>query len=131
MVKLSFINDVQIYTIAENNFVVQRGKWYEFAKNSLWLRIVYNKKWNEYLLDITHQFTYTKDGESKEDSCITYFNLTAAKTLVYQFPLAYQLAINLQNNHGVEIYNLFCLISEIFYTFPHRSGASYRKRLGR
>ena len=67
----------------------------------------------------------------KKYSCSTYLNLTATKTLVDQLLLAYQLAKNLQDNQSVNIYNLFCPISEICYTFPHRSGASDRKRLGR
>ena len=31
----------------------------------------------------------------------------------------------------MKIYNLICLIFKLCYTFLHRSGASYRKRLGR
>ena len=58
-------------------------------------------------------------------------NLTATKALIEQLPLAYQLAKNLQDTQNVKIYYLFCLISEICYTFPDRSGASDRKRLGR
>ena len=117
--------------MADNNFVVQSVKFFEFGKNSLWLSIVHNKQWNRYLLDITRNFTYTKDGETKEGSCSTYLNLTDAKALADQLPLAYQLANNLQDNQAVKIYNLFCLISKICYTFPHRSGASDRKRVCR
>ena len=117
--------------MAENNFIVQSVKLYEFGKNSLWLSIVHNKQWNRYSLDITRKFTYTKDGETKEGSCSTYLNLIATKALVEQLPLAYQLAKNFQNNQGVKIYNIFCLFSKICYTFPHRSGTSDRKRLGR
>ena len=110
---------------------MQSVKFYQFNNNFLWLSIVHNKQWNRYLLDITRKFTYTKDGETKEGSCSTYLNLSATKALVKQLPLAYQLAKSLQDNQGVEIYNLFSLIFEICYTFPHRSGASYRKRLDR
>ena len=117
--------------MADNNSIVQSVQFYEFGKNSLWLSIVHNKQWNRYSLDITRKFIYTKDGETKEGSCSTYLNLSATKALVEQLPLAYQLAKSLQDNQGVEIYNLFSLILQICYTFPHRSGASYRNRLDR
>ena len=117
--------------MADINSIVQSVKFYEFTNNSLWLSIVHNKQCNMYSLDITLQFTYTKDGETKKGSCSTYLNLTAAKALVDQLPLAYQFTKNLQDNQCVKIYNLFCLISKICYTFPHRSGASGRKRLSR
>ena len=106
--------------MADNNSVVQSVKFYEFGKNSLWLSIVHKKQWNRYSLDITRKFTYTKDGDTKESASSTYLNLTAAKALVDQLPLGYKLAKNLQDNQGVEIYNLFCLISKICYTFPHK-----------
>ena len=109
------------------NSVVQSIKCYEFNKNSLWLSIVHNKLWNRYSLDITRKFSYTKDGETKEGSCSTYLNLIAAKGLVDQLPLAYQLAKKLQDNQGVEIYNIFHLISKICYTFLHNSVASNRE----
>ena len=117
--------------MANYNSVVQSIKCYEFGKNSLWLSIVHNKQWNKYSLDITRKFSYTKDGETKEGSCSTYLNLIAAIALVDQIPVAYQLAKKLQDNQNVKIYNIFCLISEICYTFPHRSAASDRERLGR
>ena len=113
----------------DNNSIVQSVKFYEFGKNSLWLSIVHNKQWNKYSLDITRKLTYTKDGETKEGSCSIYLNLSTTKALVEQLPLAFQLAKSLQDNHGVKIYNLFNLIYEICYTFPHRSGASDCKRL--
>ena len=91
--------------MSDNNSVLQSVKFYKFGKNSLWLSIVYNKLWNRYSLDITRKFTYTKDAETKEGSCSTYLNLTAAKALVDQLPLAFQLAKNLQDNQGVKIYN--------------------------
>ena len=117
--------------MADNNSIVQSVKFYEFGKNSLWLSIVHNKQWNRYSLDIMRKFTYTKDGETKEGSCSTYLNLSATKAVVEPLPLAYQLAKSLQDNQGVENYNLFSLIFKICYTFPHRSGASDRKRLDR
>ena len=83
----------------------------------MWLSIVDKKQWNSYLLDITNQFTYTKDSETKNAFCSTYLNLTVAKSLVDQLPLVDQLAKHLQDNQGVEIYNLFFLIFEIRYTF--------------
>ena len=85
----------------------------------------------QFSFDITRKFTYTIDGETNEGLCSTYLNLSATNALLEQLPLAYQLAKNLQDNQGVEIYNLFCLIFEICYTFPHMSGASDRKRLDR
>ena len=97
--------------MANYNSVVQSIKCYEFKINSLWLSIVHNKLWNRYSLDITRKFRYTKDNETKEGSCSTYLNLIAAKALVDQLPLAYQLAKNHQDNQGVEIYNIFYLIS--------------------
>ena len=101
------------------NSVVQSIKCYEFNKNSLWLSIVHSKLWNKYSLYITRKFSYTKDGKTKEGSCSTYLNLIGAKALVDQLPLAYQLAKKFQDNQGVEIYNIFCLISKYvihFYT---------------
>ena len=115
----------------DNNSIVQTVKFYKFDKNSLWLSIVHNKQWIRFSLDITRKFTYTKDGETKERFCSTYLNLCATRALVKQLTLAYQLVKNLQDNQGVKIYNVFCLISEICYTFPHRSGASHRKRHNR
>ena len=117
--------------MADNNSIVQNVKFYEFGKKVLWPSIVHNKQYNWYSLDITRKFTYTKDGETKEGSCSTYLHLSATKALVEQLPLAYQLAENLQDNKGVEIYDLFSLIFEICYTFIHRSGTSDRKRLDR
>ena len=93
------------------NFIVQSIQCYEFNKTSLWISIVHNKLWNRYSLDITRKFRYTKDGETEEGSCSTYLNLIAAKALVDQLTLAYQLAKNLQDNQGVKIYNIFYLIS--------------------
>ena len=68
--------------MADNISLVQSVKLYEFGKNSLWLSIVHNKQWNRFSLNITRNFTYTKDGETKEGSSSTYLNLTAAKALV-------------------------------------------------
>ena len=113
------------------NSVVQSIQCYEFNKNSLWISIVHNKLWNRFSLDITRKFSYTKDGETKEASCSTYLNVIAAKALVDQLLLAYQLAKKLQDNQRVEIYDIFYLISKICYTFPHRSAASDREGLGR
>ena len=115
--------------MADNNTVVQSVKFYEFGKNSLWLIIVNNKQWNRFSLDITRQFRYIKDGKANDGSFSTYFNLTAVTALVDQLPLAYQLAKKLQHKQGVEIYNIFCLMSEICYTFLHRSAASNREKL--
>ena len=77
------------------------------------------------------KFSYIKYGETKEGSSTIYLNLTAAKGLVDRLLLAYQLAKNLQDNKGAGIYNIFCLIFEICYTFPHRSAASERERPSR
>ena len=117
--------------MADNNSVVQSVKFYEFYKYSLWRSIVHNKQWSRFSLNITRKFSYTKDGETKEGSYTIYLNLTAIKALVDQLALAYQLAKNLQDNQSAKIYNKFCLISEICYTFPHRSAASNCKRFGR
>ena len=106
--------------MADNNSVVQSVKFYEFGKNSLWLIIVHNKQWNRYSLDITRKITYTKDGDTKEGASSTYLNVTAAKALVDKLPLAYKLAKHLQDNQGVEIYNIFCLISK--YVIHFRTG---------
>ena len=76
--------------MADNNSVVKSVKYYAFGKTSLCLCIVHNNQWNKFSLYITLKFTYTKDGETKEGSCSTYLNLTAAKALVDQLPLAYQ-----------------------------------------
>ena len=128
---LNCIHDFQIYKMADNNSVVQSVMLYEFGKNSLWLSIVQNKQWNKFSLDITRQFSYIKNGETKKGSSSTDLNLTAAKALVDQLPLGYQLAKKLQDNQGVKIYNIFRLISKIWYTFLHRSAASDRERLCR
>ena len=80
--------------MANYNSVVQSIKSYEFGKKFLWLRIVHNKQWNKYLLDITRKYSYTKDAETKEGSCSTYLNLIAAKAVVDQHSLAYQLTKN-------------------------------------
>ena len=88
--------------MADNNSVVQSVKLYEFGKNSLWLSIVNNKQWNRFSLDITRQFSYIKDGETKEGSASTYLNLTAAKAFLNQLPLAYQLVKKLQHNQVVK-----------------------------
>ena len=117
--------------MADNNSVVQSVKFYEFGKNSLWLSILHNKQWKRFSLDITRKFSYTQDCEIKEGSSTIYLNLTATKALVDQLALAYQLAKNLQDNQGAEIYNKFCLISEICYKFPNRSAASDCERFGR
>ena len=41
---LNFINDFQIYKMANYNFVVQIIMCYEFGKNLFWLNIVLNKQ---------------------------------------------------------------------------------------
>ena len=115
--------------MADNHSVVQSVKFYEFGKNSLYLSIVHTKQWNRFSVHFTRKFTFTKDGETNEGSCNTYLNLIAAKALVDQLLLAYQFAKKLQDNKGLEIYNIFCLISKICYTFLHRSAASDRDKL--
>ena len=127
----TFINDINHYKMADNNFVVQSIKCYEFCKNWLKQSIVHKTQWNRIFLYITRKFTYIKENESKQGSCSSYLNLTATKALVNQLQLAYQLAKKPQNNQGVEIYNIFCLISNISYSFLHKSTASDCKRLGR
>ena len=89
---LNFITDFHIYKIADNNSVVQSVKFYEFGKYSLWLIIVHIKQWNEFLFDNTRKFTYFKLGETTENSCSTYLNLTASKAFVDKLILVYQLA---------------------------------------
>ena len=82
---LNFIHDFKMYKMSDNNSVVQSVKFYEFGKNSLWLSIVHTKQWNRFSLDITSQFSYIKDGESKEGFSSTYLNLPVAKALVTNF----------------------------------------------
>ena len=113
------------------NFIVQSIKCYKFNNNLLWLSILHSKLLNKYSLDITRKFSYTKNGETKEGSCSTYFNLIAAKAVVDQLPLSYQLAKKLQDIYNVKIYIIFYLISKICYTFQHRSAASDSEGLGR
>ena len=48
----------------------------------------------------------------------------SAAAVVKQLPGVYQFAKNLQNNYGVKIYKLFCLIFKTLYTFQHRPIAS-------
>ena len=117
--------------MADNITTVQTVKFYEFGKNSLWLGINFNKQWNSYSLDMIRKFTYTKNGETKEGYSTTYLKLTAAKALVDQLLGDYQLAKNLQDNQGVEMYEIFCLIFKTIYIIAHRSSASNRKRLDR
>ena len=106
--------------MANYNCVMQSIKCYVLGKKSLWLSIVHNKQWNKYSLGITRKFSYTKEGESKKGFCSTYLNLIAVQAFAGQLSLAYQLAKKLQDNRGVKIYNIFCLISKICYTFPHK-----------
>ena len=117
--------------MAYNYLIVHYIKCYKFAKNLLWLSVVHNKQFNKYSLDITRKFSYTKDGKTKEGSFTIYLNLIAVKALVDQLQLAYQVANILQENQGVKIYNIFCLMSEICYIFTHRSVANDRKNLGK
>ena len=86
--------------------------------------MVDNDQCNKFSLDITQKFSYIKDGKTKKNCSSTYLNLTNANPLVNQLPLAYQLAKNLEYKQNVEIYNRFCLISKICYTFLHRLAAS-------
>ena len=113
--------------MAGKNSVGQSVKLYKFVKNLLWLSIVHNKQWNAYSLDITRKFSYIKDGETKEGSTTIYLNFTAAKGLVDQLLLAYQLAKNLQDNQGAGIYNIFCLIFELCYISTQVSRKQARK----
>ena len=110
--------------MAETFSTVQSVKFDEIGSNSYWIGIVFNKQWEKYYLDIRRKYTYTKDGQSKEGSTSTYFNLTAAAALVDQLSGVYQFAKNLQDNQGVAIYRLSCLIFKILYTFSHRQTAS-------
>ena len=111
--------------MVDNNFLVKSVKFYKVDKNSLWLSIVHNKQLNRYLVDITGKFNYTKDGNTKEGSSTIYLNLIAAKALIDQLLLAYQLAKSFQDNEIAKIYNIFCLIFEICFIFQNRSVASY------
>ena len=111
--------------MAKKIFTVQSLKFYEFGSNSYWIDVVFNKQWERYYLDNTSKYTYTKDGQLKEGSTSTYLHLTAAAALVDQLPGVYQFAKNQQDNQGVKIYKLSCLISKILYTYTHRPTASY------
>ena len=121
--QFKFKNDFQIYKIFNNKLVVQNVKLYKFGQKSLWLIIEHNNQWSRFSLNITRKVNYIKDGETKVGSCSNYLNLTVAQAIVDRLPLAYQLAKNLQDNKGVKIYNIFCLIFEICYTFQQRSAA--------
>ena len=116
--------------MAKRFSAVHSVKLYEFCSNSYWISVVFNKQWEKYYLDITRKYTYTKDGQLKERSIITYVNLTAAAALVDKLPGVYQFATNLQANQGVAINRLSCLNSKILYTFPHRQTASDSEKFG-
>ena len=90
--------------MAENFSTVQSVKFYEFGSNSYWIGVVFNKQWEQYYLDITRKYTYTKDGQSKQGLTSTYLNLTAAATLINQLPGAYRFTKHLQDNQTVKIY---------------------------
>ena len=116
--------------MAERLSAMQSVKFYEFGSNSYWIVVVFNKQWEKYYLNITRKYTYIKNGQSKEGSTSNNLHLTAAAALVDQLPGVYQFAKNLQDNQGVEIYKLSCLISKILYTFPHKQTACDRERFG-
>ena len=116
--------------MAERFSAVQSVKFYEFGSNSYFIGVVLNKQWEKYYLDIKRKYTYTNDGQSKEGSTSTYLNLTAAASLVDRLPGVYQFTKNLQDNQGVKIYNLSCLIFKVLYTFVHKQTASDRERFG-
>ena len=69
--------------------------FYEFGSNSYWIGVVFNKQWETYYLNITHKYTYTQDGQSKEGSTSTNLNLTAGAAFVDQLPGAYRFAKNM------------------------------------
>ena len=92
--------------MADNNFVVQLVKFYEFSQNSLWLSRLHIKQCYRFLFNITRKLSYTKDDKTKEGISTIYLNLTVAKALVDQMSLAYQLAQYLQDYHGAKIYNI-------------------------
>ena len=70
------------------------------------------------------QVQHYQTGETKEGSCRTYLNLIAAKALVDHLPLAYQLANKLQNNQSDKMYNIICLMFQIWFTFSHMVAAN-------
>ena len=80
--------------MAENNSVVKSVKLYDIGKNSLWLSIVHDKRYNRYSLEITRKLTNNKNNKAKEGSSTSYLSLTFAKTLVDQLSGANQFAKN-------------------------------------
>ena len=68
--------------------------WNKFLLASIY----FNKQWNRYFLDITRKFNYNMNGETKQGFCTIILNLTTAKALIDQLPLAYQFVKTLYNN---------------------------------
>ena len=90
--------------MAVNFSTVQTVKFYEFGSSSYLVGVVFNKQWDRHYLEITRKYKYNKDGQETEGSSSTYLNLSAAAALLKQLPTSYQLAKDLQENLGLEIY---------------------------
>ena len=92
--------------MASENVMVQSVKFFETA-TAFFTLDVYNKEWKKHLLHLTRNYSYTKDGVTKQGENIIFLNLSCAASLLTHLGPALQLARRLETENGVEINRLF------------------------
>ena len=101
--------------MASENVMVQSVKFYETATAIFTLDVVYNKEWKKHSLHLTRNYSYTKDGVTKQGENTIFLNLSCAASLLTRLGPALQLAKRLEEENGVKMYRLFTLIFIILF----------------
>ena len=70
----------------------------------MWLAIVFNNKWKKYSIHITRNYSYIKEGKTKQGSNTIFLPLSASAALIAQLTPAYQYAKQLEEESGMEIF---------------------------
>ena len=81
---------------------MHKVKFYEYRNNSMWLAIVYNKKWKKYSIHFTRYYSYNKEGETKQGSNTIFLPLSASAALIAQLTPIYQYAKQLEETGGMK-----------------------------
>ena len=67
----------------------------------MWLSVVFNNKWKNYSIHLIQNYSYIKDGVTKQGSSTIFMPLTAAAALIGQLPGAYQFAKQLDDERSM------------------------------
>ena len=92
--------------MALKKVVFQRVKFFETCTALFTLEVVYNKEWKKHSLHLTRNYSYIKDGVTKQIENTIFLNLSCAASLLTHLGRAHQLAKRLEQENGLEIYIL-------------------------